>query len=107
MAFARRLLRGLFLIVLLVFGVMVGIHNRELMQFSFPPLLTSITLPSFMILLTSFALGALVATLWFAQDSIAKSMRIRKLEKRLGRFEDLRSPEALAKEPFFKRQEHY
>jgi len=99
--FIRNLIKFWFLLILVILGVYVGIHNKENVNISLPPIVPSITIPSFVALSVAFLAGAAVASLWFAQDSFMKHFKIRKLHRKLRTFEEQNPP--MSDEPFFQK----
>lgn len=80
-----------FIILLVCLGVYIGINNRENTSIHLPPVITSITVPSFIALTAAFLIGATCMSLFFAADSFAKSWRIRKLQKKIVKLEQVQN----------------
>jgi uncharacterized integral membrane protein len=61
---AKLLFKTIFLIIVLLLLVLMGMHNREFINFSLPPLLkTTISQPAAIMYFAFFAVGVLTGTI--------------------------------------------
>lgn len=83
MAFLTKLLRFWFFGAFLILAIWFALSNQERYAISLKPWIEHISLPAWIVVTGSFALGAVLASVAFGVDSLGKAMQIRRLTKTL------------------------